>query len=139
MRGKMSGFSLVELMIVVAIVGIIAAITFQVAGGNNEKVRRAIAKNVMMEVQSRQEQFFINNRSYTTNLVDLGYNSSPMFINRNGDQVAQGNAFYRISVTVSGFAYTVQAEPINQQSGDECGTLTLASTGARGAAETHCW
>ncbi|HEY9034109.1 MAG TPA: type IV pilin protein [Pseudomonadales bacterium] len=137
MKHNNKGFTLVELMVVVAIVGILAGIAFSVAGGNNEKVRRAIAKNTLMEVQSREEQYFVNNRAYTNDLTDLNYGTSPFFINKNGDEVAQADAFYRISLTVDGFTYTVTATPINAQTKDSCGTLTLNSSSVKTPAD--CW
>lgn len=131
------GFTLVEMMVVVAIVGILAAIAFSVAGGNNEKVRRAIAKNILMEVQSRQEQYFVNNRAYTDDLTELNYDASPFYIDKNGDEVLQADGFYRISAAVVDFTYTITATPVNGQAGDECGTMTLNSASNKTPAD--CW
>lgn len=137
MKTKNRGFTLIEMMVVVAIVGILAAIAFSVAGGNNEKVRRAIAKNILMEVQSRQEQYFVNNRDYADDLTDLNYGSSPFFIDKNGNEVAQADSFYRISVAVAGFTYTITATPLNDQAGDKCGAMTLNSSSTKTPA--NCW
>lgn len=137
MKKLNQGFSLVELMVVVAIVGILSAIAFTVTGDNNKKARRAIAKGVLMEVQSKQEQYFVNNRAYTNDLTDLNYGASPFFIDHKGDEVLQADGFYRISVAVVDFTYTITATPVNAQAGDKCGTMTLNS--ASNKTPASCW
>ncbi|MEH6617468.1 MAG: type IV pilin protein, partial [Porticoccus sp.] len=73
MMPKSRGFTLIELMIVVAIVAILVGIAMPNYREYVLRSNRAVAKGALLEVASRQEQYFLNNRSYTHLLADLGY------------------------------------------------------------------
>ncbi len=68
-----SGFSLLELMIVVAIVGIIAAIAYPSYTEQVVRGRQSDGQAMLMEVMQAQERFYSQNQTYTTNLTTLGY------------------------------------------------------------------
>src|SRR5690554_6738767 len=138
MKPKMNGFSLIELLIVVAIVGILAALATSISTNSNEKARLASAKTMMIEIQGKQERAAINQRRYVS-LTSLGY-SSPLFINTEGNSSPQAQAFYRIEMNVpDNFTFTITATPINGQANNACGVLTINNKGEKTATGTNCW
>jgi type IV pilus assembly protein PilE len=72
---KQSGFTLVELMVVVAILGVLSAIAYPSYQQHVIKGNRSAAKAEMMEIANRQQQYLLANRSYATQaaLSDGGY------------------------------------------------------------------
>lgn len=140
---KQKGFTLVEIMVVVAILGVLAAIAIPMMSGNDVKARRAIAKSTLLEVSSKQEEYFINNKSYTALLTDLAY-PDPFYIDDNGVPVPQANSFYQISMVATSVTYTIMAVPLNRQLKDsDCATLSVSNTGFKTATGTKkaegCW
>lgn len=130
-RDRQQGFTLIELMIVVAVIGIILAIAYPAYQGNVEKTRRTTAQSEMMELAQALERYYTTNYSYVG--AGLSFEYSPR-----GTPAAE--AFYQFSLSgVSQNAYTLSATPQNAQAGERCGTLTLDQQGNRGAAETDCW
>ena len=65
------GFTLVELLIVVAIVSLLAAIGYPAYQENTKKARRSEAQQVMVQIQSRLEQYMLDARQYTTDPTKL--------------------------------------------------------------------
>ena len=141
---KSQGFTIIELMIVIAIVGILAATVLPSYNNYIIKSKRAVAKGVVMDLVNRQEQYFANNKSYTNALSSLGGLPDPYYIDGSGEQVSS-NGVYQITVEVSGsapyFEYTIKAAPVpgSSQASDACGTLSLTSEGLRSADTSNCW
>ena len=135
---KAIGFTLIELMIVVAIVGIIAAIAFPAYQSQVEKTRRTTAKSDLLELSQWMERRYSNGFDYRDTSVDPPVDPTLPF-----DQSPQEGttAFYNISFdgNVDRDAYTLEAVPTGGQAGDDCGTLTLDNQGAKGADEADCW
>lgn len=141
-RRPARGFTLIELMIVVAIVAILAAVAYPSYLTHVQKTRRATATACLTELAQWME------RSYTTCLrydrtgagcaTALNSAALPALSCR-----ADLGAAYAFSFTANptSSAYTLQAVPGGPQASDtRCGTLTLTQTGARGAASaTGCW
>ena len=132
------GFTLIELMIVVLIIGIIAAIALPAYQGYTERARRADAKTSLLEVQLAQEKFRANNPTYTTDMTDLGYTGA-------GNQPSkEGYYILDIPSAASAAAYTITATPTGAQTGDDCGTFTIThdSNGesyTAGGNNSDCW
>lgn len=135
------GFSLIELMIVVAIIGIIAAIAFPSYQDSVRKSRRVEAKSVLLEAAARQEKFFSQQYAYATTMNStasvpgLGYNANP-FITESG--------FYSVAVTAttSPAAFTITATARGDQVADSCDGFSLTNTGVKGTSEgtvANCW
>lgn len=136
------GFTLIELMVVVAIVAILAMIAMPYYEGYVIRSNRSVGAAELMKLASRQEQYFIDNKIYADSLAKLGYSQTQ--IDREGQQVSSGG-IYSLSldsgVEYSG-EYMLKAQPINRQSKDasNCGTLTLNQLGQRGdAGGSRCW
>lgn len=137
-RAATSGFTLAELMIVVAIVAILAAIAIPSYNRYVLRANRSAAEDVMMSMASAQERFMIDSRQYTTANSDLGYGTLPDTVSPN----------YGIAMTTSvgpppGF--TITATPVagsNQANDTDCNVLTLDSNGnksANGTSTARCW
>lgn len=67
------GFTLIEILIVVAIIGIIAAIGYPSYTNYLHKAGRSEASALLLQVMEKQEQWYRQNLTYTTDLTDLGY------------------------------------------------------------------
>jgi type IV pilus assembly protein PilE len=148
-RGRaVDGFSLIELMIVVAIIGVLAMIAYPSYQSYNMRANRSQAAQLMLAIQNREEQYILDARAYMGNLGSGGLNVSQTgFTCTNDTSVPStstcSNNFYTVSVTVPNPqttppTYTVTAVPVagSYQAGGTNpsktdGTLTLTSTGTR--------
>lgn len=128
-----SGFTLIEMMITVAIIGILASIAYPSYTEYVLKSRRASAQADLTELSQWLERQFTANMSYLVNSAapDLPFSQSPR----------DGTAHYNISFkgAVTAQHYELQAEPTGAQKKDSCGILTLSRSGAKTAAKTGCW
>jgi type IV pilus assembly protein PilE len=147
-RRRARGFTLAELMVVVAIVAILAAIALPSYRDSTLKANRAVAKAKLLDVAARQEAFFSDNKVYSNTLEELGFAEEPMGVDANSNWVADDSdeAVYTVSATTSNgnLAFTVTADTVNGQSKDDgkCATFTLTETGLRGATGSlgvACW
>jgi type IV pilus assembly protein PilE len=142
------GFTLIELMIVVAIIGIIAAIGYPSYQESTAKARRSDGQGALLGFASALERHYAENNNYLGTAVDADTNGAldntgpPASIFPAEAPLDGTNKFYDLSLTTidaAGQTYTLQATPKNVMAGDRCGNLTYTSAGARGADETDCW
>ena len=114
------GFSLIELMTVLVIVGVLAAVAWPSYQQYVIRSNRAAAQSFMMTIASRQEQYLLTNRSYTTTISNLGNLTQPPETN--------GRYTFAVSQTTP-TDYTITATAVGNQVSD--GNLTLANTGVK--------
>jgi len=121
------GFSLIEIMIVIAIIGILSSIAIPQYNSFIQKTRRADAQvALMMEVQSLE-------RCRAANFTYVGCNVT---------SAESPEAYYDISVTTNATGYTLTADGKGKQADDgECSQLTITSQGIRNPSPTTtgCW
>lgn len=142
---RQAGVTLLEMLIVVVIVSILAAIIYPMYQDYVVRANRAVGKSVLLDVAARQEQYFANNAGYSSGTVKLGYPSA-YYVDRKGGQGTSTTGIYLISVTNATSApirdYTLTATRKNFQTKDtKCGNLTLNNLGVKSQTGTaaRCW
>ena len=131
-RTSISGLTLVEVMVTLAIIAILAGLAYPQFNGYMLRAHRADAKAILMESAQTMERIFTTNNTYAGFAVPS--NVSP--------KGATGNAIrYNISfpAPATASAYTLQAVPTGAQANDTCGTLTITNTGAQTPTTAGCW
>ena len=76
-RSGERGFTLIEVIIVVVIVGVLAAVALPSYESSLQKGRRSDAKAALLDVANRQEGYMMDNNTYTADLTDLGFATNP--------------------------------------------------------------
>jgi type IV pilus assembly protein PilE len=138
---KRNGFTLIELMIVVAVVGLLAVIAYPSYLGYLRRTNRVDATAGLMRVASAQEKYFVQNNTYATTaqITTLGLNNSE-------------RGWYTITIAplgtlTQGYTATATAVAGKRQINDlECRTFSITSTGVKAAAKSdssdssgNCW
>jgi len=145
-RQRQRGFNLIELLIVVGIVALVAAIAYPNYSQFIARSKRATATSVLLQVADRQQQFFMDNKRYAAQLTALGYASDALTINDDGSAVAAGSDDRTYVITLANVAanqFTAVATPqLGQARQDaDCGSMTLTQAGAKGSSGggDDCW
>ncbi|MFD0739466.1 type IV pilin protein [Lysobacter koreensis] len=123
------GFTLIELMIVVAVVAILASIALPAYNDSVRKSRRGQAKADLVEYAQLAERWFTVNNTYATFVLPT--NQSP--------REAGSAARYTLNLVSAATTFTITAVPQGGQAADSCGTLTMNQAGAKTPATQECW
>lgn len=134
MKKNNSGFTLVELMITVLIIGILAAIAYPSYQSQIMRGNRSEGITMLNDAAARQERFFSQNNQYATTTAQLGLASAN-----------STNNLYRLAIARPNTSqYTLTVQPIGTQAKDTtCGNFTLDQAGTRGVSGStgvnECW
>lgn len=128
------GFTLIELMIVVAVIAILAAIAYPNYIDSVRKARRADAQQGLMEAAQKLETYYARNAIYTTDLTQVGYTNAGW----NDVSASSNNVWYQIRVVpaVAGSCelancFVLESQSLGDQVNDPVSKFTLGSTGAK--------
>ena len=132
---RMRGLTLIELMIVIVVLGIIVAVAYPSYRDFAARAKRNEARSALLQIATNQERFYLNNNTYTTDMTQLGFQSSP-FTTETGS--------YTITVTVAN-ANTYSARAAYLLGGNEaanCPTFIIDAAGSKTSpdgAHADCW
>lgn len=149
-RGTMGGITLVELLVVVAIVGIITAVAYPSYRDYIARGNRAEAKAALLENAQFLEQHFITHGFYST-AKDSGVppvlpvTTLPQTLLQQNPPCnpVLGTETYCVTAAVTNTTFTLTATAMNSMATDGCGNFTLTHAGARGVSgglgAAECW
>jgi len=127
-----NGFTLIELMIVVVIIGVLAAIAMPAYQEYTKRARRADAKHALLDIQLNQEKWRANNSTYSSTIGDVW-----------GSGTTSLDGYYNLTVSDgTGSQYSATAAPTGAQSEDDCGTFAIDASGENTTgdnASSDCW
>ena len=129
------GFTLIEVMIVVAMIAIIATIALGSYRDSTVRANRAAAASYILEVANLQERYLLDNRDYAPDMATLGASAPPEVSNN-----------YNVTTSDPGGtapAYQITATPTGAQASDDtdCGWLRITNLGAKTSQHSgaRCW
>jgi type IV pilus assembly protein PilE len=132
-----------EVMIVLIILGILAGFALPAYQESVQKSRRSDAKQALLEVANREEQYMLDRSTYTADMTDLGYDVDPR-ISADGHYAVDRIATTECPLNTA-TCYVLEAKPVAgsaQLTDARCATFTLGSDGSQDATGTdknNCW
>ena len=135
MRSYTAGFTLIELMVVVVIIGILASIAFPSYTEYVQRSKRSEGQAFLIDAAARQERYFVQNNGYittTAGAANLGLTATP--------KSEHGHYALAISVVANDGGYTLTASP--QFTDNKCGNLILNALGSKTVSSGDaalCW
>lgn len=138
---KAAGFTLIEVIVAMAIVAILAMIAIPAYQEHVQRAHRVDATAALLRIQNQQEKYYLDNNSYTDQLSELGITSTK-------------NGYYTLALTdateaelVAGYVATATATSTGPQHADtECRTFSINANGVKTAKDADgndntgaCW
>ncbi len=131
-RRSQQGFSLMEALVTVTILGILAAMATMGYSRYVERANRTEAKSIMLDLSQRLERYYTDENSYDGFSAPAGMQRVP----------AEGNRArtYAIRIATDDQTFRITATPTGTQERDKCGALTVDNVGRRGSdGGGDCW
>ena len=124
---KDRGFTLIELMISVAVIGLLAAVAIPSYTDYVKRGKRAEARAEMLKTEGWLERFYSENNRYD---LSTAAGTNPAFAGRFFNPSTSVGANYTVTLVVAATAYTVTAAPINSMLNDKCGSYVKTNVGS---------
>ena len=135
-HSSIAGIPLIELLITIAILGILAAIMVPSYSGYTNKTRRADAKIALADAVKNMERCYVTHNQYN-------HANCTSYPASGADMVLSDEGHYKIvATTLTATTYIVTASPLStspQSSDDHCKQFTIDSTGTKNATNSDCW
>ena len=142
-RTRIGGFTLLELVMTLAVVAILAAIAYPSYSQSIINGRRADGSTALLNLANRLEQYYAQNNTFATATIATGTASTDVL-----SSAASSQGYYTVSITAQAAnTYTIRATRAGAQTADtHCGNFTLTSAGvknilhyASGYTVAQCW
>jgi len=138
---RKQGFTLIELMITVAIVAILGGIAYPSYQSYIKRTARAEARAVILDIAQKQERYYSSNNSYLP--ISAPPTAAPSVAWQNwsgGSGMTSRKYDISVALTGGGTGYTITAAPANGFTETVCGTYSLTSTNQRlPVSPADCW
>lgn len=132
------GFSLIELLITIAVLGILTVIAVPIYRQHVLRANRTNAKAVLTEMAQRLERYYTRNNTYAG--LDVEDMVTGVTVVASPDVVEANNYHFSFGAAgVSATTFVLQAVPQSGQADDVCGTLTVNQAGVHTAGQSGCW
>ena len=136
-RAGAGGFTLIEVMIVVAIIAILAAVVLPAYQGSIRKARRTDARGALSMAAQCMERWNTQQNTY----VGATFSTATIAGTLPCQSTSESGYYGLVASNLTATTFTVTATPVGDQAVDSCGTYTLDQAGTRGSAGpvTQCW
>lgn len=140
-RRSTAGFTLIELMVTIAVGAILATIAVSSYTSQIRKSRRTEARTALLDLASREERFMSTNSVYSDVQADLGYQTTAY-------PMALGSGYYELKAkplvdnTANPPTFTITATPVagkGQDKDAECQSFGINEKGTQTATNATCW
>jgi len=136
---KQLGFTLVELMVVVAIIVILATIAYPMYSEQARKGRRVEGRDALLAIAQAEERFYTVNGTYViTDINDLGVGAACNRTSQFGC-TSQDRGYYNVTVSGTASTFSATATATGGQASDTCTAMTIDQLGQKGGTGTGCW
>jgi type IV pilus assembly protein PilE len=141
---RKQGFTLIELMITVAVVAILGGIAYPSYQSYVKRASRAEARAVVLDIAQKQERYYSSNNSYLA--IAAPTTAAPTGWQNWSGGTGMSSRKYDVSVVLAGggTSYTITAAPATGYTDSDCGTYTLTSANVRNNSgnnrpSVECW